>query len=813
MKQLAHYPLSQPEVHMWLSYLTIALRNLYRNRSYSFINIAGFSIGLVVSMIIGFYVVDDLTYDRFHENCAQIHRLLTIENSGDETAITYAITSGPLVLAANAEVPEVVASTRIFTQGGVPLDLSQLDESGAREGIINARILLTDPGFFEVFTFPILSGDGPEKLAEPGAIFITPELAATVFGDKDPVGRQLNLPQLPNAHIAGIVTKPPQNSHIQFDALVSLQVDQNPVWWDSWENLMLSGYVRLNEQADPKITIQKITDMARQHDFAEVYLPDLQPLKDVHLGSGHHRYDFYNMGKNEASVVYSLIVIGIMVLLIAVINFINLATARASSRAREVGLRKVSGSNRQRLVLQFLSESTLLTLLAMTIAVLLFELTLPYINQFIGKNLQFNLFSNPLLFVVLLGLTLLIGALSGIYPAIMLSRFQPADVLRGRFRTSRTGILLRQTLVVFQFTATIALITSVLIVLQQIRHIQSVDIGYNRDQVMVIPNQRTAEEDILRTRLASLPGIQTLGRTSNAPGPNFLRIEAIPEGADRVDSRMFQQMAVDEDFFSTMEIDILDGRGFSRDFPSDLQEGVLINETAVAYSGWDSALGRRLDFIQADGTTNTRRVVGIVNDFHYLPARLTMEPMAFILAPQQSALLLARLGAETIQETVAQVEVIYRELYPDRDFNFFFMDDVFNRQFQGDRVFATNMAVFSGLAILIACLGLLGLVIFAVGQRRREIAVRKVLGCTPLRILGMLARDFLKWVLLANLFAWPLAFWGMRIWLNGFIYKMALSPWPFLLAGLTVLIIAFLTMGVQALSAALSNPIENLKYE
>jgi putative ABC transport system permease protein len=799
---------------MFKNYLKIAFRNLYRNKGFSIINISGLSIGLAVSLVISFYVMDDLTYDKFHNDSDSIYRMLTIENSGDDSAITYSITSGPLIVGLKDAIPEVVASTRTFGFGQVPVVRAVEGVTPDFQNGIQANGIITDPEFFKIFTFPILQGEGPEALLVEGNTFITPELAEAIFGDEDPINQILSVPrQAIPLRIVGLITAPPENSHIKFNLISALITSQNPLWWDTWENLMLSGYLKVRENTDIAELERKITEYGQSNRFAEINVPKLQPLSDVHLGSSEFRYDGFNRGKTDRSVVYALTIIGILVILIAGINFINLSTARAAQRAREVGLRKVVGSNRRKLIIQFLGESTVITMIAMLISLLILEISQEYIIDFLGKPLNISISQNPVLLVYLITVSIFIGLASGIYPALILSNFNPITVLRGKFKTSKTGIALRRILVVLQFTATISLIAGVMIVNHQIEYLKKLDLGYNRDHVVVIPSPIQNGNDIFTSELNNMPFVLSTARASNPPGGGFLRIEVVPEGVDREHSRMFQRLLVDEDFVETMQIAMVSGRDFSRQFATDSVDALIINQTAADMIGWENAVGKRLEVIEIDGSPVPKRVIGVMSDVHFSPTRQSMEPMMFQLDPAQSNLIFARISGGRINETISLIKERFDEVLPEQQFNSFFLNDAFDNQFNADHNFAKNMSVFSGIAIFIACLGLLGLVSFMVTQRRQEIAVRKVLGCSIKRIVIILAVDFLKWVAIANLVAWPICYYAMNQWLAGFEYKVPFTIAPFIFSGITVMAIAAITLSYQAINAAIRNPIKSLRYE
>jgi putative ABC transport system permease protein len=433
-------------------------------------------------------------------------------------------------------------------------------------------------------------------------------------------------------------------------------------------------------------------------------------------------------------------------------------------------------------------------------------------DDILGKQLTVDFIANPVLLLILLAVSVLIGIMAGMYPAFVISSFQPVTVLRGDFHKSKIGAAIRKGLVLVQFAVTIFLITGVLVIMDQIDYLKSMDMGYNRDQVitMFTPNN---QRDLLKARVAALPGVKTVGRSSGVLGSDFIRYEVIPEGFTRDNSQMFLQIAADESFFETLEVEMAEGRSFSPDFPSDTTEAVLVNETAVKKAGWDEPLGKRLEMVEIDGSITAKRVVGVVKDFHFTSARQEIEPLFFQFNTQNTFLFLVKLEAGSFQETIADIEEVYKEIYPNNNFNYQFLDDQFDQQFQNDREFATNIAYFSGFAIFIACLGLLGLVAFAVDQRKAEIAVRKVLGSSEVTIIYLLAKDFLQWVIIANIIAWPLAYYAIGLWLDEFVYKVALSPLPFIVSGLAALLIAFLTMLYQSVKASYANPVDSLRNE
>ncbi len=791
---------------MFKNYLKIAWRNTKRQKIYSAINVIGLAIGLSSSLILFFYVRDDLTYDRFHEHLKSIYRV-TVNARG-------AVNPGPLIPASIEEIPEVVAGARM-TLFGRPR-IQRADKAQEEESEQNAPRVLTlatDPGFFDVFSFKILRGD-LSSMKTPNGVFLTPNIASVLFGEDDPIGQPLLFPAVENAYVAGIAEAPPTNSHIQYEAIIRLRVEQNPVWWDSWLNASLSGYVRLRAGAEPTAVEEKMTKLAHDRGDGAFSRITLQPLKDIHLRSVGYFYDVRNFGKSDISIVYLLGAAGLIILLIASINFINLSSARAATRAREVGLRKVIGSQRWQLIAQFLGESILITLIAMCIAGVILQLALPHFARLLGKTLEVNLFQKPMLVFVLLATAVVIGILSGLYPAFVLSAFKPVRILRGELKTGRAGILMRRVFIVFQFAITIALFVGITTVLVQIRYVQSFNFGYNRENVIVVPDYIGKGDDLLKKKVLDMSGVVSAGKTSYLPTQESSSFSAFPQGKDREASKFFSHDAwIDEGFFDTLDIPIVQGRNFSRERVLDFGDAVVVNEAAAKKIDLDNALDKILMIEILEGGFEPKKVIGVVRDFQFASARRSLRPLIFRFSLERSHLLLIRIAPGQSAQIISQIESAYREIFPDRNFRYFFMDDIFNGQFDQDRQFVSRLGVFSGVAIFIACLGLVGMVAFSVEERRKEIAIRKVLGSSEARIIKLLGSDFLKWVALANVIAWPLGYYGMNRWLSVFAYRVPFTIWPFVIAGVCALAIALLTMFYQSLRAARTNPASVLRHD
>ncbi|MFH0883425.1 MAG: FtsX-like permease family protein [bacterium] len=800
---------------MLKNYLLTALRNLMRNRVYSLINIVGFALGLSVFLIISLVVIDDLSFDRFHVDSRNIYRFLTQNVS---TRNVNAITSGALTKEVMEAVPDVIATTRVFSFGQVNLTFFG---AGENEQGIQRFILGADSNFFKVFpSFKIIEGDPDNQLKTPNTAVVTREVARALFGDENPIGKSVSGQNNQfQVTITGIVSDCPRYSHLHYDIIAPALVNpQNAVWWESWDNITGQGYLRTHQGVSQNSLEKQIQDVAELNGMNEQYLPLLQPLLDVHLGSGDIRFDGFNWGKSDKTQVVILSVIALLTLIIASINFINLSSARAIKRAREVGMRKVVGANRIQLMGQYLGESVLLTLIATVIAGITVQLSLPALTNFLGKQVNFTLTNSPILILGLFLTALFVGLLSGIYPAIILAGFKPVSVLKGAFRSSKQGIALRQGLVVFQFALSIALIASVIIVLQQLHYVVTMDRGYDTEQIAVtfMFNQQVApHRATFMDELRKIPTIEAVGSTIHMPAFNQPgKYEARAE--DSISDEMnlsVNFMFVGPDFIPALDLKLIAGRNFTKGSSADSNVSVVANEALVQACGWDDPIGRHVIVQDVNGNMVPKTIIGVVRNFQLFGARQEIEPLVLEYLPQGGGFVPFRIQAGTIPETMEKVREVWTNMFPDVPFNSAFLDDQFEAQYQGDRNFATKVGVFSALAIIIASLGLLGLTSYATEQRRREIAVRKVLGSSEGNIMFILMRDFVKWVLFANIIGWPIAFFAMRQWLSDFVYRITITPLPFIIAGLAALVIAMLTISIQAYNAALTDPATVLRTE
>ncbi len=792
---------------MLRNYLSLAIRNFVRNKSYSFINILGFALGIYICIIISLYVIDDLTFDHHFASPENIYRVISNDNSKDWIS---AVTIGPLYGLLEENVPEIEAATRIGRYG---VRIIRADIEIPDSMAIFRLALFTDPDFFRVFKPRIISGEKESPLSDPNAVYLTQSTATAIFGDEDPLGKALNVSLLQNGFVAGIVEDPPLNTHLRYGAIVLMDVSLNPLWWDSWENLTLTGYIRVKDNIIPQEVEKKIVSVARTHGMTPMFTPVMQPLLDMHLKSTELRYDAFNLNKSDDSIVYSLIIIAILVLIIASINFVNLSTARSSIRGKEVGVRKVLGANKKQLALQFLSESILYTILAMIVALGAVEVSLPWIQPFLNKPLSLNIVQNPFILPAMLLAALIIGIISGLYPSLILSSFKPIDTIKGEFKAGKKGIVLRRILVIGQFSISIALIISVMIVISQLKYLQKVDLGYRKDSVDIIFTDNTgikSDSDIFKERILELSAIDNATRIRPLPGNTLPTAEVYFGYRHDEHGIMTDEIFVDENFIDCLDIELLAGRNFIKGSQVDSSSSVLMNETAFKMSGWDSHVGKKIIWVPEDGTDVVLDVIGVIKDIHLGEAKKVIEPMIVHYNPQSSFLLVRSDEFENIKP---QIETIFKEMYPESNFNSRSFTDFFMEQFRGEEDFAEKIAVFAAIAILIACLGLFGLAAFITERRTKEIGIRKVLGSNVPEVVFLLTKDFARWVLIANLIAWPITYFAMNLWMQDFAYKTNMNPFLFLAAGAVALIIAILTVSFHTVKTANADPVKALKYE
>jgi len=809
---------------MWRNYLNTALRNIWKNKFYSFINIFGLALGIACFLFILIFVRDELSYDRYHEHADRLYRMhfygslfeqeIDIPQVGDPW--------GPLL---QSEYPAVEQFVRLRGHGDF---LVRYQDNSYRE----EEVVFADSTLFDLFSFRLLKGDPRTALAEPYTVVISEAVASKYFGAENPIGKALTFDNRDQYRVTGVLEAIPRNSHFEFDIFLSMATLEESRS-DQWLSFNFYTYLLLREGVDPADLEREFPQIARTYigsqleqfvgqsydDFlagGNLMEFSLFPLERIHLYS--HTTDELSP-PGDIKYIYIFSFIGVFILLLACINFMNLSTARSAGRAREVGMRKVVGAQRRQLVGQFLSESVFISLLALVIAAVLVFLLLPYFNDLSGKTFSRRQVAGPWLWGVLLLVAVLVGLLAGSYPAFFLSGFQPIKVLKGKFSSRAEGAWLRNGLVVFQFAITVGLITGTIVIYDQLQYIQQKKMGYDKEHLLLLNDAYGLGNnlDAFVEAMRQHPQVLRASVTSYLPTPSsrnsnahFLGRNPNPEG-----TQVLQTWYVDHDFTETMGMKMVAGRDFSREHPGD-SSAVVINQQAVEIFQLDEPLGKEISTFdgEADGELqfSPYRVIGVVEDFHFESVRQAIQPLIMYLSRSSNYIAL-RIKGEDIPGLIATIGDRWNEMAPAQPFDYNFLDDRFEAMYESETRIGRILTVFTVLAIVIACLGLFGLATFTAEQRTKEIGIRKVLGAPVGRLFLMMTSDFARWVLLASLIALPLAYYGMSRWLEGFEYRTAIGAGSLLLALLIVLGIALLTVSYQAFRTARINPVKTLKYE
>ena len=810
---------------MFKNYLIITLRNLKKHKGYSFINIAGLAIGMACCILILLYVTDEVSFDRFHEKGDRIFRINAISSIG-ATSRHYAHTPPALAPVLTETIPEIEASVRFF-------DTFELEARLDDEPIRIPEVWFVDDTIFDIFTFPFVAGDPGSAFTDPDSIVITADTAARLFGDADPLGRVISLPPERALRITGVIGEVPKNSHLQFKGLIpsSWLRDREgrpaPVLTADYF-CEVYAYALLREGTDIAGLDEKIAstvesrwgEMYKQRGTSRVY--PLIHLHDIHL---HSEYEYELGTPGDIDNVYLFAGIALLVLMIACFNFINLSTARSAGRAREVGIRKVFGSQKHQLVRQFLSESIAVSLISLFLGLSLVMSILPLFNNLAGKQFGYGQLLRLPVLLGLLGIVVLTGLIAGSFPAFILSAFNPIMVLKGRFSSASKNSALRKILVVVQFSISIFLLVGILTMVRQLDFMKNKDLGFDRDQLVAVEffgglrdEESTQRYESLKARILQNPSVEAVSFSANIPGAELGYDAYLPEGNTNEEAVRARNYWVDFDFVKTFGMEIVGGRDFSRDFSTDAGEAVIINERMAEALGWGKdSLGKQIYNVPRDNRLG--RIVGIVKDFHSGSLKLSIRPVTLSLEPGFFAFVTVRIHPRNVPETLAFLETVLGEVSlavrPDREFNFnyHFVDDDFRSKYGEEEKVRQIFIIFGCLAVFIACLGLFGLASFTVEQRTKEIGVRKVLGAKLNNIVGLLSMEFTKLVLLANVLAWPLAYYVMHKWLGNFAYRIGIGWDLFVFSGVMAGVVAVITILFHSVRAALLNPVDSLRYE
>jgi len=797
---------------MFRNYIKTAWRNVTRNKIYAAINICGIAIGLAASWLIALYVSDELSYDRSFTNTDRVYRLAQ-HATWPSGSMNLALTSAPFSAAFKTTFPEVEDAARIDLEGGGVIKYA--DKTFKQDDICFA-----DNSFFNLFDYHFLYGDAKAALTQPQSIVITKTLANKIFGDAAKAIDQTILfgsDNYPNK-VTGVIEDMPQNSHLQFSGIRSFGDALNN---DTWNNTYLYTYLLLKKESDVNTLENKLPafekKLAKEMNYTQFHI-ELQPLSSIHL---HSNLDYELSANGSITRVYMFIVIGVLVLLIALINYMNLSTARAANRVKEIGIRKVIGSGQKHLIGLFISEALLVTFIAALIACFLVQASLPLFNQLAGKNLTIWRFGTFNTVAAVIALALFTGFISGSYPALFLSRFKLIPSLKGQLGNMHSNIAFRKSLVVFQFVIAICLISGSYIIYKQLQYVSQKDLGFNKEQVLSfhIDNMKVRSEiPALKHDLLQSPLIEGVAVAGNPIGNNDLNTNGFrfeKDGEISSSSQLANRLYVDEDFLKTAGIKLLQGRNFSTNMLTDKDDAVIINETLMKTLGYTNAIGKKMQYPKPDNTVSNRTIIGVVKDFHSYSLQHKIEPMVMMMPPndKEQDNLYIKIAKGKAAQGITFLKTAYTKFDNNNTADFHFLDENFAKQYAAEQKQEQLSLSFTVLAFVIACLGLLGLVIFAAVQRTKEIGIRKVLGASATSVTILLSKDFAKLVFIASIIATPIAWFVMNKWLQDFAYRINIEWWMFLLSCGAAILLALFTVSFQAIKAAIANPVKSLRTE
>ena len=792
---------------MFINYIKVAIRNFSRQKIYSFINIAGLALGMGLSILIFFYIQAELSYDRFNEKADRIYRVAE-ESSQDGSTVSHANIFPIIAPNLVKEFPEILSAVRFEKDPRVLVSLNE-------DKFIENRFFYADSSFFDIFSFPLIKGNPETALNDPYSLLLTEKTAKKYFGEKDPLGQTLNINNEYDYIITGVLKNIPPNSHIKFDFLSSMSTleaqDQN--YGKIWGSMSAYTYILLAPGSSPQEIEEKFPDFIRKHRNQKAALSwkfFLQPLTSIHLRS-HLNYELEANG--DIKYVYIFSAIALFIIIIAGINFMNLSTARSSKRAKEVGIRKVLGAVRPQLAKQFMAESIIMTVAAVPFSLLLVEFLSKSMHSFFGDQLNVNYWKNPLIPLGFFILVLFLGLFSGSYPAFFLSSFSPSSVLYGRIKSGVKGRLFRKTLVVFQFSISVFLITGTLIIHDQLNFIQNQELGFDKENVLFIPvNDPAVKKNFLpfKTKLLQHPDVLNVSASTSLPSIAPGVGAYVPQGLSEEDAFIVRHLLCDYDFIRTYGMKVKQGRNFNQAISTDQKQALILNETAANHLGWDDPVGQILT-----NRIGKYQIIGVVKDFHFRSKHQKIEPLVLSLIPDNRYIYYAslRISGQNIKRTLNSIKDTWRSMAPTRPFQYFFLDNEFDQLYKSEMKTSRLFDFLTVMALFIACLGLFGLASYTAEQRTKEMGIRKVLGASTSHIFYLLSGEFIKWIGLSSLIAWPLAYYFMSQWLNNFAYRINLTPLIFVFSAAAALLIAVLTVSFQALKTARSNPAESLRYE
>ncbi|AHM62863.1 hypothetical protein D770_23090 [Flammeovirgaceae bacterium 311] len=799
---------------MWQNYLKIALRNIKRHKGYTLLNVAGLAIGMAACLLIAFFIKNELSYDNYHQDVDRLYRVaIDIQASADNRV--FAQTSGTLAPALKKDFSEVEAATRLWKQD------NRLVKYGEEKAFYEDNFYLTDPEIFNVFTIPLISGNAQTALNRPATLLIAEETARKFFGAEDPIGKTLKIGER-DYEVSGVMKSLPEKSHLKFNLVTSVTTLEQEEWYpdlmDNWFTTMFYTYIKVKERVEISAFEKKVATIAnayegeRLKEFGYTFRYFLQPVQDIHLHS-NLRYEAEAPG-NPINI-YIFTVVAMLILLIASLNYVNLTTAQSANRAKEVGVRKVIGAAKSSLFVQFVFETIILTAIALLLALLIVLVSRPLFEAISGQTISLQQIFSFEFVAGLLGLTLILGIAAAVYPALFLSSYQPVKVLKGSLGMGSRGASLRKVLVVCQFSISLMLIVGTMMVYRQLNFMKDQQLGFEKEQMLVLPVRGASIEDNyqqIKNEFQSHSSIISATSSAFIPGEEMANFSTSLLGVADDKSQSMFYLFVDADFLKTYGIEMVAGRSLDGEIQSDAESGFLVNEKAVAAFGWanpEEAIGQKM----SAGFGREGEIIGVYKDFHYRSLQAPIEPLVMAILPSQFSYISLKMKTSDIGSTMAFVEQKWKELYPQNPYEYAFLDEEFNKQYEADEKIGQTFMAFTGIAIFIACLGLFGLATFIAQQRTKEIGVRKVLGASVTSIVALLSKDFVKLILISFVIATPLSYLLISKWLENFASRISIGWTTFAIAGVTILLIALLTVSFQSLKAALANPVKNLRSE
>ena len=791
--------------------LKFALRNFRKYKIFSFINLTGLIIGITASLLIFMYVVNELSFENIHKNRDRIYRVNTGFGRGASEMIMAGANTA-LAPAAESDIPGIEKATRF-------LPAKNINVKYGEKHFKEAGFFYADTSFFKIFTFPLVKGNSTNPLADPNSVVITETIANKIFGKENPIGKAIQCGD--NDLVVTAVAKDiPINTNVRWDYLApfSLYKKLNPAStdWQSFGNCYT--FLLLQKNVSDAEMGKKLNDLLIQNagkvmsDFIKLYP---QKLTDIYL---HSKTIFEQGLTGNITYIYLFSIVAVLILIIACFNFMNLSTSRSIYRAKEVGVKKVLGANKFSLAKQFLSESFLLTVFAVLISAVLYEILYPMLSDFLGYKIAVQSIYSIYFYIILITIILITGFVSGIYPAFFLSKFQPVEALKGVANPGSAGAFTRKVFVVFQFTASIFLIIATVSIFNQLNFMRDADLGFDKSNLVLIDFPASSEGalakyELLKNKLLENPDIKDVCGIYTLPGVNNKEMKSVKLSQGDKDNKVIRSIGVDYNFISTLGIHLISGRSFSEKFSTDNDKSVILNESAVKYLRLKNPVGTSIYVPGGKNGDKEVKIIGVVKDFHIASLKDKIDPFMLYINPASYYTVVVKLLPDQQSETMDYVKNQWTKIFPNRKLEYSFMDQTYYQLYSSEEKLAQLFTIFSLLAIFVACLGLFGLSVFTTEVRTKEIGVRKVLGATVTGISLMLSKQFIIWVLIANLFAWPLAFFAVKQWLQNFAYRIDIGWWVFVLASGIALVIALATVSFQAIKLAMANPVKSLRYE